>query len=231
MNSGKIRYFDILTKEEMNETDIKNGIPFLVMKENWEVRIWKRNEFGEVEEQFLSPENARMAKQEIIIQQLKAKGMTDIDVKYQDKLQIDPDIGINIDNFVTQYIDPEGNKKKQFIDANNMKNLVFSDGNRTVVNISDRVITSGSIINFNNLFNNRGDGSTNFRGLSSSAPVTLNINQFGFERSYNLRDAEDFKRLREDLKIMPKNKEEAMRNNGEPEQHEVRQERSLNPND
>lgn len=203
MNSNKIRYFDLLTKNEIQESDLKVGVPFLAMTDNWKVRIWKKDEFNRIEEQFLSLESEKLAKQEILLQKLKSLGMTDVDVTYQENLSIDGAV-FNIDNFLAQYTDANGNIQNQFINPHNMKNLVEHHEGKSTVNVSGE-INCTSIISFDP--NDKG-ALINLSNFSKNDTLLLNLEDYGFKRNYDLGNAQHRAQLEKDIQMLYQNQTE-----------------------
>ena len=203
----KPKYYDMLTKQEISEQELKHNVPYIVLTDKWNIRMITFKQDGKTEEKFLTLQEEEIAKREILRQRLMQMGYQVQGINQRENFIVDG-IQINILNYVAQLEDSHGRKGEALYDCENLEGLIQNTDNGKVINIEGKTISSGSLIetigkptNISKAVSTRNMGG-----------ITLNIDQWGaFKGTYNLRNPEDVKRLMEDQKGMPRNREEAMR--------------------
>ena len=186
----KPKYYDMITKQEINEQELRQNIPYIILTDKWKIRVVTYRQDGKTEESFLTLQEEEIARREILRQRLMQMGYQVQGIHQKENFIIDG-IQINVPNYVAQ-----------------LQGLVKNTEHGKMIQIEGKTISSGSLIENIGMPTNI-NRATNARNTGN---IILNIDQWGaFKATYNLRNPEDVKRLMEDQKRMPRNKEEAMR--------------------
>ena len=84
------RFFDIISKKEMNINNLQPNIPYIVMFEDWKIRVIQIDKNGNIQkEEYISKEHEIRAKMEIMKQSLIEQGMHNIGIDYCDSINLD----------------------------------------------------------------------------------------------------------------------------------------------
>ena len=202
----KPKYDDMVTKQEISEQELKQDVPYIVLTDKWKIRVITLKKNGNTEEKFLTLQEEEIARREILKQRLIQMGYQVNGIDQRENFVVD-DIQINMPNYVAQLQDSQGRKGEALYDCESLEGLVKNTDHGKEINIEGKTISSGSLIetigkpiNISRTASARNTGN-----------IILNIDQWGvFKGTYNLRNPEDVKRLMEDQKRMPRNKQEAM---------------------
>lgn len=203
----KPKYYDMITKQEINEQELRQNIPYIILTDKWKIRVVTYRQDGKTEESFLTLQEEEIARREILRQRLMQMGYQVQGIHQKENFIIDG-IQINVPNYVAQLQDSQGRKGEALYDCGSLEGLVKNTEHGKMIQIEGKTISSGSLIENIGMPTNI-NRATNARNTGN---IILNIDQWGaFKATYNLRNPEDVKRLMEDQKRMPRNKEEAMR--------------------
>lgn len=202
----KPKYYDMVTKQEISEQELKQNIPYIILTDKWKIRMITFKQDGKTEERFLTLQEEEIARKEILRQRLMQMGYQVQGINQRENFIVDG-IQINMPNYVAQLEDSHGRKGEALYDCESLEGLIQNTDSGKVINIEGKTISSGSLVETIGM-------STSVSRASSTRDIggiTLNVDQWGvFKETYNLRNPEDVKRLMEDQKRMPRNKEEAM---------------------
>lgn len=203
----KPKYYDMITKQEINEQELRQNIPYIILTDKWKIRVVTFKQDGKTEESFLTLQEEEIARREILRQRLMQMGYQVQGIHQKENFIVDG-IQINVPNYVAQLQDSQGRKGEALYDCESLEGLVKNTEHGKMIQIEGKTISGGSLIENIGMPNNI-NRATNARNTGN---IILNIDQWGaFKATYNLRNPEDVKRLMEDQKRMPRNKEEAMR--------------------
>ena len=203
----KPKYYDMITKQEINEQELRQNIPYIILTDKWKIRVVTFKQDGKTEESFLTLQEEEIARREILRQRLMQMGYQVQGIHQKENFIVDG-IQINVPNYVAQLQDSQGRKGEALYDCESLESLVKNTEHGKMIQIEGKTISSGSLIENIGMPTNI-NRATNAK---STGNIILNIDQWGaFKATYNLRNPEDVKRLMEDQKRMPRNKEEAMR--------------------
>lgn len=203
----KPKYYDMITKQEINEQELRQNIPYIILTDKWKIRVVTYRQDGKTEESFLTLQEEEIARREILRQRLMQMGYQVQGIHQKENFIIDG-IQINVPNYVAQLQDSQGRKGEALYDCGSLEGLVKNTEHGKIIHIEGKTISGGSLIENIGMPTNI-SRATNARNTGN---IILNIDQWGaFKATYNLRNPEDVKRLMEDQKRMPRNKEEAMR--------------------
>lgn len=203
----KPKYYDMITKQEINEQELRQNIPYIILTDKWKIRVVTYRQDGKTEESFLTLQEEEIARREILRQRLMQMGYQVQGIHQKENFIVDG-IQINVPNYVAQLQDSQGRKGEALYDCESLEGLVKNTEHGKMIQIEGKTISGGSLIENIGMPTNI-SRATNAR---NTGDITLNIDQWGaFKATYNLRNPEDVKRLMEDQKRMPRNKEEAMR--------------------
>ena len=203
----KPKYYDMITKQEINEQELRQNIPYIILTDKWKIRVVTYRQDGKTEEKFLTLQEEEIARREILRQRLMQMGYQVQGIHQKENFIVDG-IQINVPNYVAQLQDSQGRKGEALYDCESLESLVKNTEHGKMIQIEGKTISSGSLIENIGMPTNI-NRATNAK---STGNIILNIDQWGaFKATYNLRNPEDVKRLMEDQKRMPRNKEEAMR--------------------
>ncbi|MCI9038960.1 MAG: hypothetical protein HFJ29_03685 [Clostridia bacterium] len=203
----KPKYYDMITKQEINEQELRQNIPYIILTDKWKIRVVTYRQDGKTEESFLTLQEEEIARREILRQRLMQMGYQVQGIHQKENFIVDG-IQINVPNYVAQLQDSQGRKGEALYDCGSLEGLVKNTEHGKMIQIEGKTISSGSLIENIGMPTNI-NRATNARNTGN---IILNIDQWGaFKATYNLRNPEDVKRLMEDQKRMPRNKEEAMR--------------------
>lgn len=202
----KPKYYDMVTKQEISEQELKQDVPYIVLTDKWKIRVITFKKNGNTEEKFLTLQEEEIARREILRQRLIQMGYQVNGIDQRENFVVD-DIQINMPNYVAQLQDRQGRKGEALYDCESLEGLVKNTDHGKEINIEGKTISNGSLIEtIGKPINISKTTSARNRGN-----IILNIDQWGvFKGTYNLRNPEDVKRLMEDQKRMPRNKQEAM---------------------
>lgn len=202
----KPKYYDMVTKQEISEQELKQNIPYIILTDKWKIRMITFKQDGKTEERFLTLQEEEIARKEILRQRLMQMGYQVQGINQRENFIVDG-IQINMPNYVAQLEDSHGRKGEALYDCENLEGLIQNTDSGKVINIEGKTISRGSLIETIGMPTSVSRANST-RGIGS---ITLNIDQWGvFKETYNLRNPEDVKRLMEDQKRMPRNREEAM---------------------
>lgn len=202
----KPKYYDMVTKQEISEQELKKNVPYIVLTDKWKIRVNTFKQDGKIEEKFLTLQEEEIARREILRQRLMQMGYQVNSIEQRENFVVN-DIQINMPNYVAQLQDNQGRTGEALYDCESLEGLVKNTDRGKEINIEGKTISG------KNLIETIGKPINTTRGTSTrgTGNVILNIDQWGvFKGTYNLRNPEDIKRLMEDQKRMPKNKQEAM---------------------
>lgn len=203
----KPKYYDMITKQEINEQELRQNIPYIILTDKWKIRVVTYRQDRKTEESFLTLQEEEIARREILRQRLMQMGYQVQGIHQKENFIVDG-IQINVPNYVAQLQDSQGRKGEVLYDCGSLEGLVKNTEHGKMIQIEGKTISSGSLIENIGMPTNI-NRATNARNTGN---IILNIDQWGaFKATYNLRNPEDVKRLMEDQKRMPRNKEEAMR--------------------
>lgn len=203
----KPKYYDMITKQEINEQELRQNIPYIILTDKWKIRVVTYRQDGKTEESFLTLQEEEIARREILRQRLMQMGYQVQGIHQKENFIVDG-IQINVPNYVAQLQDSQGRKGEALYDCESLEGLVKNTEHGKMIQIEGKTISGGSLIENIGMPTNI-SRATNARNTGN---IILNIDQWGaFKATYNLRNPEDVKRLMEDQKRMPRNKEEAMR--------------------
>lgn len=203
----KPKYYDMITKQEINEQELRQNIPYIILTDKWKIRVVTFKQDGKTEERFLTLQEEEIARREILRQRLMQMGYQVQGIHQKENFIVDG-IQINVPNYVAQLQDSQGRKGEVLYDCGSLEGLVKNTEHGKMIQIEGKTISGGSLIENIGMPTNI-SRATNARNTGN---IILNIDQWGaFKATYNLRNPEDVKRLMEDQKRMPRNKEEAMR--------------------
>lgn len=203
----KPKYYDMITKQEINEQELRQNIPYIILTDKWKIRVVTYRQDGKTEESFLTLQEEEIARREILRQRLMQMGYQVQGIHQKENFIVDG-IQINVPNYVAQLQDSQGRKGEALYDCGSLEGLVKNTEHGKMIQIEGKTISGGSLIENIGMPTNI-SRATNARNTGN---IILNIDQWGaFKATYNLRNPEDVKRLMEDQKRMPRNKEEAMR--------------------
>lgn len=203
----KPKYYDMITKQEINEQELRQNIPYIILTDKWKIRVVTYRQDGKTEESFLTLQEEDIARREILRQRLMQMGYQVQGIHQKENFIVDG-IQINVPNYVAQLQDSQGRKGEALYDCGSLEGLVKNTEHGKMIQIEGKTISGGSLIENIGMPTNI-SRATNARNTGN---IILNIDQWGaFKATYNLRNPEDVKRLMEDQKRMPRNKEEAMR--------------------
>ena len=203
----KPKYYDMITKQEINEQELRQNIPYIILTDKWKIRVVTYRQDGKTEESFLTLQEEEIARREILRQRLMQMGYQVQGIHQKENFIVDG-IQINVSNYVAQLQDSQGRKGEALYDCGSLEGLVKNTEHGKMIQIEGKTISGGSLIENIGMPTNI-SRATNARNTGN---IILNIDQWGaFKATYNLRNPEDVKRLMEDQKRMPRNKEEAMR--------------------
>ncbi len=203
----KPKYYDMITKQEINEQELRQNIPYIILTDKWKIRVVTYRQDRKTEESFLTLQEEEIARREILRQRLMQMGYQVQGIHQKENFIVDG-IQINVPNYVAQLQDSQGRKGEALYDCGSLEGLVKNTEHGKMIQIEGKTISSGSLIENIGMPTNI-NRATNARNTGN---IILNIDQWGaFKATYNLRNPEDVKRLMEDQKRMPRNKEEAMR--------------------
>lgn len=203
----KPKYYDMITKQEINEQELRQNIPYIILTDKWKIRVVTYRQDGKTEESFLTLQEEEIARREILRQRLMQMGYQVQGIHQKENFIVDG-IQINVPNYVAQLQDSQGRKGEALYDCGSLEGLVKNTEHGKIIHIEGKTISGGSLIENIGMPTNI-SRATNARNTGN---IILNIDQWGaFKATYNLRNPEDVKRLMEDQKRMPRNKEEAMR--------------------
>ena len=203
----KPKYYDMITKQEINEQELRQNIPYIILTDKWKIRVVTYRQDRKTEESFLTLQEEEIARREILRQRLMQMGYQVQGIHQKENFIVDG-IQINVPNYVAQLQDSQGRKGEALYDCESLESLVKNTEHGKMIQIEGKTISSGSLIENIGMPTNI-NRATNAK---STGNIILNIDQWGaFKATYNLRNPEDVKRLMEDQKRMPRNKEEAMR--------------------
>lgn len=203
----KPKYYDMITKQEINEQELRQNIPYIILTDKWKIRVVTYRQDGKAEESFLTLQEEEIARREILRQRLMQMGYQVQGIHQKENFIVDG-IQINVPNYVAQLQDSQGRKGEALYDCESLEGLVKNTEHGKIIHIEGKTISGGSLIENIGMPTNI-SRATNAR---NTGDITLNIDQWGaFKETYNLGNPEDVKRLMEDQKRMPRNKEEAMR--------------------
>lgn len=203
----KPKYYDMITKQEINEQELRQNIPYIILTDKWKIRVVTYRQDGKTEESFLTLQEEEIARREILRQRLMQMGYQVQGIHQKENFIVDG-IQINVPNYVAQLQDSQGRKGEALYDCGSLEGLVKNTEHGKIIHIEGKTISGGSLIENIGMPTNI-NRETNARNTGN---IILNIDQWGaFKATYNLRNPEDVKRLMEDQKRMPRNKEEAMR--------------------
>lgn len=203
----KPKYYDMITKQEINEQELRQNIPYIILTDKWKIRVVTFKQDGKTEESFLTLQEEEIARREILRQRLMQMGYQVQGIHQKENFIVDG-IQINVPNYVAQLQDSQGRKGEALYDCESLEGLVKNTEHGKMIQIEGKTISGGSLIENIGMPTNI-SRATNARNTGN---IILNIDQWGaFKATYNLRNPEDVKRLMEDQKRMPRNKEEAMR--------------------
>lgn len=195
------KYYDLVDKTEVMPQDIKKHVPYIVLENKWKVRIVEFGENGKIEnERFLTPAEEEIAKIEILRQKFIQNGYdrNNIDITKKDSFEIDG-ISINVPNYQAVVVNKQGEKGAAYFNTQNLEGMVKNTEKGKEVQLNEIPLSNEELIEAADLLSdNRSNG------------LILNINQWGYKRTYNLSNKVDVYRLMEDQKTMPRNKREAM---------------------
>lgn len=203
----KPKYYDMITKQEINEQELRQNIPYIILTDKWKIRVVTYRQDRKTEESFLTLQEEEIARREILRQRLMQMGYQVQGIHQKENFIVDG-IQINVPNYVAQLQDSQGRKGEALYDCESLESLVKNTEHGKMIQIEGKTISSGTLIETIGIPTNI-NRATNAK---STGNIILNIDQWGaFKATYNLRNPEDVKRLMEDQKRMPRNKEEAMR--------------------
>lgn len=203
----KPKYYDMVTKQEISEQELRKNVPYIVLTDKWKIRVNTFKQDGKTEEKFLTLQEEEIARREILRQRLIQMGYQVNSIEQRENFVVN-DIQINMPNYVAQLQDNQGRKGEILYDCESLEGLVKNTEHGKEINIEGKAISGKNLIETIGMPTNISRGT----GARSTGNVILNINQWEvFKGTYNLKSPEDIKRLMEDQKRMPRNKEEAMR--------------------
>ncbi len=203
----KPKYYDMITKQEINEQELRQNIPYIILTDKWKIRVVTYRQDRKTEESFLTLQEEEIARREILRQRLMQMGYQVQGIHQKENFIVDG-IQINVPNYVAQLQDSQGRKGEALYDCGSLEGLEKNTEHGKIIHIEGKTISGGSLIENIGMPTNI-NRATNARNTGN---IILNIDQWGaFKATYNLRNPEDVKRLMEDQKRMPRNKEEAMR--------------------
>lgn len=208
----KPKYYDMLTKQEISEQELKINIPYIVLTEKWKIRMITFKQDGKTEEKLLTLQEEEIARKEILRQRLMQMGYQVQGINRGENFTVDG-IQINMPNYVAQLEDSQGRKGEVLYDCESLEGLVKNTENGKVIHIDSKTISSGSFIETIgiSLGASQVDNTRKAPNERKMGNITLNINQWGvFKGTYDLKNPEDIKRLMEDQKRMPRNRQEAI---------------------
>lgn len=205
------KYYDIITKQEIDKQELKPEVPYLVLKEKWKIRMVTFQKSGEEKETLLTLQEEEKARQEILKQRL-------IQMGYQvEKIQTESSFivnGVQINEKVYKAdLQDTNHRTGSFLfDTTSLQSMIQNTAEGKKIELQDiRLGANQNLIEAigspytTNLAQNMAGGRT-----SAKSSIVLNINQWGFQRSYRLDKKEDVQRLIEEQKEIPRNQKQAM---------------------
>lgn len=198
----EIRYYDVITKQEVSKQHIKANVPYITLGTKWKIRLTTMNKDGSCDEKFLTIEEEEEARKDILRVNLLEKGYIVNSIELREGLDID-NLHLNVANYSAEVQDRQGRRGTTFFNDKTLENLVRRDENGMHIELNNCTFQNQSLIeNF----------STATNESQKSTRIIVNLDQWGFKGTYDLSKKEDYARLLKDQEIMPKSKEEAMRN-------------------
>ena len=70
----KPKYYDMITKQEINEQELRQNIPYIILTDKWKIRVVTYRQDGKTEESFLTLQEEEIARREILRQRLMQMG-------------------------------------------------------------------------------------------------------------------------------------------------------------
>ena len=221
----EIKYYDVVTKQEISKEEIKANTPYIALIGKWKIRMVTHMADGKVEEKLLTLQEEQEAKKEILRQRLMQRGYKVGSISNRDYLVVN-DIKINVPNYAVEVANENGQRVEAFFDTRSIENMVETTEKGKTVSISNLSFGENqSLLETPMDSSNRTRKATNVAETEQSQSnagfkphnITINIDQWGYKRSYDLRKPGEMQRLMEDQKTMPRTREEAMsygENNG-----------------
>ena len=141
----KPKYYDMITKKEVSEQELKLNIPYIILTDKWKIRVITFKQDGKAEEKLLTLQEEEIAKREILRQKLMQMGYQVQGINQRQNFIVDG-IQINVPNYVAQLQDSQGRKGEALYDCDSLEGLVKNTENGKVINIQGKTINRGSLI-------------------------------------------------------------------------------------
>ena len=210
------KYYDIVTKQEISKQEIKINTPYIALIGKWKIRILIHREDGKIDERFLTLQEEREAKKEILRQRLLQRGYKVEKITNGEYLIVD-DIKINVPNYSVEMENETGQSVEDFFDFRSLESIVETTKRGRTISIDNTSISKNqSLIEIpRDLFDiesiNREDDKKVSNKIGGRKHGTIiNIDQWGYKKSYDLSKPGEIQRLMEDQKTMPRSREEAI---------------------
>lgn len=204
------KYYDMITKQEVNKEMLKPNMPYLIMEKNWRVRTVIFGNAGEIREiRYLSLQDEIIAREEILRQKVIQNGYKVDYIEHQGQFAIDGiDATFNVQNYQVGYSDEQGRKGSQIFD-NGLNSIIQRTSEGLIITIQNQEIKGGALINLPQMESKKEPtekAKTQNRTRPNDNPAKIHVSQFGYEKSYA-----SWKELYEDQKNIPMSKEDAVR--------------------
>ena len=213
-------YYDMRTKQEVVESQIKPDIPYILYKPNekWKIRTIIFDRQGNRRDYYIDRQDVQKSVEGNLRTILQNRGYTDINIVHREDLQLDLNrLSLEaggLSNYQITYKDGDGKTRQQYLEGESLKNIVRQDGNKTEVNIENRRIENleikGLLIGKRKTdreseMNSKTGSTYKGRSLSGRGRVILNVDQFGFKGQYDLSTEEGIAKFERDWKeVIPK---------------------------
>ena len=211
-------YYDLATKQEIPKQNLRPNIPYIEFKpyEKWKIRIVEFDETGKITERLFTQQEEDNAKKEILIQKFIQKGYEkeNIEISKNDKLLVNDNILINVPNYEVSILDGQEKKENSYFNTQNLEDMVRDTSYGKEITISNITLSSGFLIDILNEpeYQNSADSKESVRNSDVEQKyenVIINFDQWGFKKSYNIKNKEELARLREEASFIPRNEREA----------------------
>ncbi len=148
MSEQEYEIYDIITKQKVEKSQVIPGKSYIISyaKDKWKIRKVIFNENGEIKsEDYIRLEDKQEAVIKTIINILKTKGNTDIDINYNKAINIEG-IEIRLPIYNVKYKDEQGKTKERMLESHSLKDILTFDekGNKHII-IKDAIIQDTTI--------------------------------------------------------------------------------------
>lgn len=173
-----VKYYDIFTKKEIDKKEIKPGIPYFEVHDNWVIRTIVFNEDGTKKKTFIKLEDEINLRIVMIRARLNEQNCTIHNISYQTEFVVDG-VKFYIPNYYVDYSRQDGTREKDLLD-DSLNKIINETAEGKIINITNQRISNGTIISIpgiqrGNQSKQREKDYTDSRQNSSSIEVQENI--------------------------------------------------------